>query len=222
MSLTYESALGSYRSILEKNPGKALRIYDASNGAEAAVLFEGNIFWAKVNDDGSVTVEKYEMTDNAWRGGGWFGKAQATQDAIRNPILIDLADNRLILSPAPAGSPDGLVRVQGPWSGEMLRGMRVAAWRWKGGRGYWEYATHWSTGPQDSQERVYTEADMLAVLASRDSAIAALKALNAESVLDYSGCETDFLLAAKEQGLRVLKAADESDFDRVLSQVLAA
>lgn len=220
MPLTYESALSSYRSILEKNPGKALRIYDASVGVEAAVLMDGKVFWAEVNLDDSVTVEKYEMTDNAWRGDGWFGQAQATRDGIRNPVLIDLPVESLTLATAPAGSPAGLVRVQAPWSGEMLRGMRVAAWRWKDGRGFWDYATHWSTGPQDRQERVYTEADMLAVLASRDSAIAALKALEAESALDCSGCETDDLLVAKDQAKAVLKVAGESDFDRVLMQVL--
>jgi hypothetical protein len=220
MTLTYETAISSYRQILEQNLGKALRLYDASVGAEAAVLINGKVFWAKVSDDGSVVVEKYEMTDNAWRGGGWFGNAQATQDAIRNPVLIDLPEARLTIAPAPAGSPAGLVRVTAPWSGEMLRGMRVAGWRWKDGRGYWDYATHWSTGPQDRQERIYTEADMLAVLASRDAAIAALKSLNAESALDYSGCETEDLLAAKEQAKVVLKAAGESDFDRILLQVL--
>ncbi|WP_338924375.1 hypothetical protein V0M98_32705 (plasmid) [Pseudomonas silesiensis] len=225
MTLTYESAMNSYRQILEPNPGKALRLFSANIGAEAVVLIGGKIFLAKENFDGSVTVEKYELTDNAWRGGGWFGKAQATEDAIRNPVLIDLPGARgslekLTLAPAPAGSPAGLVRVQAPWSGEMLRGMRVAAWRWKDGRGYWDYATHWSTGPQDRQERVYTEADMLAVLASRDAAIAALEALNAESALDYSGCETDHLLAAKNQAKVVLKVAGESDFDRILLQVL--
>jgi hypothetical protein len=220
LPLTYETAITSYRKILEQNPGKAMRVYDARVGAEAAVLIDGKVFWAKVNGDGFVTVEKYEMCDNAWRGGGWFGAAKATQEAISNPVLIDLPVETLTLAPAPAGSPAGLVRVQAPWSGEMLRGMRVAAWRWKDGRGFWDYATHWSTGPQDRQERVYTEADMLAVLASRDAAIAALKALDAESALDCSGCETDYLLAAKNKAKVVLCDAGESDFDRILMQVL--
>jgi hypothetical protein len=163
-----------------------------------------------VNDDGSVTVEKYEMTDNAWRGGGWFGKAQATQDAIRNPVLIDLADKRLILSPAPAGSPEGLVRVTAPWSGEMLRGMRVASWQWRDRNGHPAHATHWSTGPKESQERLYKESDMLAVLASRDAAFAILAALDGCSIFDVDGCETEDFLAAKQRAVALLEVARAS------------
>lgn len=112
------------------------------------------------------------------------------------------SDNKLQLCPAPAGSPAGLVRVVGPCSGEMLRGMRVATWRWREPKGHWDYASHWSTGPQDSQERLYSEADMLEVLASRDAAIAALASLEAESVFDESGCEVESFLEAKKQRTR--------------------
>jgi hypothetical protein len=102
------------------------------------------------------------------------------------------------------------MRVDGDWSGEMLRGMRVAEWRWRDQNNHWDHATHWSTGPQDRQERVYTEADMLAVLASRDAAIAALVSLEAESVFEESGCEVESFLEAKNNALAVLKAARES------------
>lgn len=119
-------------------------------------------------------------------------------------------NSKLEIRPAPAGSPAGLVRVVAPWSGEMLRGMRVATWRWRNPKDYWEYATHWSTGPQDSQKRLYTEADMLEVLASRDAAIGALVSLEAESVFEESGCEVESFLEAKNNALAVLKAARES------------
>jgi hypothetical protein len=210
LPLTHQTAISSYRRILERNPGKALRIYDASVGAEAAVLIDGKVFWAKVNIDDSVTVEKYEMCDNAWRGGGWFGAAKATQEAISNPVLIDLPVESLTLAPAPAGSPAGLVRVQAPWSGEMLRGMRVAAWRWKDGRGFWDYATHWSSGPQDRQERVYSEPDVLELLASRDAAFSILAELQALSIFDIDGCESEHFLAAKERALALLEVARAS------------
>ncbi|WP_274643996.1 hypothetical protein [Pseudomonas serbica] len=210
MPLTHQTAISSYRRILERNPGKALRIYDASVGAEAAVLIDGKVFWAKVNIDDSVTVEKYEMCDNAWRGGGWFGAAKATQEAISNPVLIDLPVESLTLAPAPAGSPAGLVRVQAPWSGEMLRGMRVAAWRWKDGRGFWDYATHWSSGPQDRQERVYSEPDVLELLASRDAAFSVLAELQALSIFDIDGCESEHFLAAKQRAVALLEVARAS------------
>lgn len=120
------------------------------------------------------------------------------------------SNQQLTLSPAPAGSPAGLVRVTAPWSGEMLRGMRVASWRWRDQRDHWDHATHWSTGPQDRQERLYTEADMLEVLAGRDAAIAALVSLEAESVFEESGCEVESFLEAKNNALAVLKAARAS------------
>lgn len=136
-------------------------------------------------------------------------------------------DSKLETHPAPAGSPVGLVRVVAPWSGEMLRGMRVAEWRWRDQNNHWDHATHWSTGPQDRQERLYTEADMLAVLASRDAAFAALVSLEAESVFEESGCEVESFLEAKNNALAVLKAARESslgapDADDELPQVVQA
>jgi hypothetical protein len=224
--LTYQSTIATYRKILERNPGKALRLYDSS---KVLVVLHGDALrWGSAKEDGSIDLaDMPEVDGHAWIGCGWFGEHEATKKALDNPILIDLpvisaytSSQGLTINPAPAGSPEGLVRVTAPWSGEMLRGMRVAAWRWKDGRGFWDYATHWSTGPQDRQERVYTEADMLAVLASRDTAIAALKSLDAESALDCSGCETDYLLAAKNKAKAVLCDAGESDFDRILMQVL--
>lgn len=123
---------------------------------------------------------------------------------------MDKANNKLQLRPAPAGSPAGLVRVIGPWSGEMLRGMRVAAWRWRNARDHWEHATHWSTGPQERQERLYSEADVQELLASRDAALAALVDLEVESALEVSGVESEWLLEAKNNAANVLKVARES------------
>lgn len=118
--------------------------------------------------------------------------------------------NKIETRPAPTGSPIGLVRVVAPWSGEMLRGMRVATWRWRDAKEHWDYASHWSTGPQDRQERLYSEADVLELLASRDAAIAALVSLEAESVFEQSGCEVESFLEAKNNALSVLKAARKS------------
>jgi hypothetical protein len=61
-----------------------------------------------------------------------------------------------------------------------------------------------------SKQLTYSGADVLELLASRDAAISALVSLEAESVFDESGCESDSLLEAKNKAQMVLSEARES------------
>ena len=115
--LTYESIKDIYRSILEKNPGKVMRQFRETNcGGEVAVLVEGQIYWASVLPDDSVSKYLRECCRNAWRNGGWYGDIQATQDAIDNPILLDMPnmDNHKLARDLDTGDmivcPSGIMR----------------------------------------------------------------------------------------------------------------
>jgi hypothetical protein len=88
--LSYESIIEIYRSILEQNPGKVIRQYQTDSGGEVAVLVDGQIYWASVRSDGSVSTNLRQSCRDAWRNGGWYGEVQKTQNAIDNPILLDM------------------------------------------------------------------------------------------------------------------------------------
>lgn len=121
----------------------------------------------------------------------------------------------LVFTPSHDGAPKGLRRFFNGSSGEMLRGIRVFAWTWpkkntEVGKGFREYASHWSTGPTETQQRLYTEADMLDALKRGDDAIAALQALKEESWLDIEGTESEYLAAAKDLANDVLEGEKTS------------
>ena len=120
------------------------------------------------------------------------------------------AEDGLVFSPSHDGSPKGLRRFLGQSSGEMLRGMRVFAWSWLNGKGFREFSSHWSTGPIETQQRVYIEADMLDALKRGDDAIAALQALKDLSWLDIEGTESEYLAAAKDLANAVLESEKTS------------
>jgi hypothetical protein len=88
--LSYESIIEIYSSILEQNPGKAMRQFKTDSGGEVAVLVDGKIYWASVQSDGSVSKNLRRSCRDAWRNGGWYGEVPETQDAIDNPILLDM------------------------------------------------------------------------------------------------------------------------------------
>jgi hypothetical protein len=87
--LTYKSAMSAYRALLEQNPGKALRL---DNGGEAVAIIDGDLCCLPLNPDN--TVDPNNVTDlmqEAWCDGGWHGAHAETQDAIDNPVFIDIS-----------------------------------------------------------------------------------------------------------------------------------
>ena len=98
-----------------------------------------------------------------------YGDTPADAEALRDEVLDALTSVPRQID-TPGAAPSGLTR---DLCGESLHGMRVAGWRWEfpippelqGSEHAYSFASHWSTGPQDSQERLYAESDVLNLLA---------------------------------------------------------
>ncbi|WP_238739441.1 hypothetical protein [Pseudomonas putida] len=84
-------ASNTYRALLEQNPGKALRL-DKEDGGEAVAIIDGDLCCLPLNPDNTVDPNKVtDLMQEAWCDGGWHGAHAETQDAIDNPIFIDIS-----------------------------------------------------------------------------------------------------------------------------------
>ncbi|MHC5209061.1 hypothetical protein [Pseudomonas chlororaphis] len=89
--LTYITAMTAYRTLLEQNPGKALRL-DKEDGGEAVAIIDGELCCLPLDADNAVDLDKItDLMPEAWCEGGWHGEAEQTQDAIDNPVFIDIS-----------------------------------------------------------------------------------------------------------------------------------
>lgn len=86
--LTFKTAIAAYRSLLEQNPGKALRL-DADN---IAFMLDGYLV-GFCDGEGKVDADLiYGFDSSAWddEEGCWAGAGEQTQAAIDAPTFTDI------------------------------------------------------------------------------------------------------------------------------------
>ncbi|MBX8557004.1 hypothetical protein K5D56_25445 [Pseudomonas cichorii] len=96
--LTYTSAMSAYRALLEANPGKALRLNKVKNG-DAAALIDSELYCLQVGQDDIADGSNLgDLMLEAWGEGGWHGQVHETQDAIDNPVFVDIRNQVFVMN----------------------------------------------------------------------------------------------------------------------------
>lgn len=89
--LTYSAAMATYRSLLELNPGKALRLNEGEN-VEAAALVDGELCSLLVGSDNVADLSTVnDLIPEAWGVGGWHSEVEETCNALDNPVFVDIS-----------------------------------------------------------------------------------------------------------------------------------